>query len=172
VKVESYKIKGWKERETGLLISENEDWILTKYIPVDYVVDGFKLYNKTFVKGRKSKRGEAQIAKVLELKEIQPNKPESFSFKSTIELLEWSEEKYGLFEFQNKDESDVYYGILSDYKNDSVYIDTISMDGEVEETDYTKFKLNQIRSITFETDYFNSIRLLMNDKLRDAENQE
>ncbi len=42
MKIESYKIKGWRETETGIVISENEDWILVNHI-VDYVLDGFKL---------------------------------------------------------------------------------------------------------------------------------
>lgn len=64
MKVETYKIAGWKEKETGLLISENEDWILVKHIPVDYVIDGFKLYRKKAVKKRKSKTKEGKISRV------------------------------------------------------------------------------------------------------------
>ena len=58
MKVETYKIKGWREKETGLLIAENEEWVLVKHIPVDYMVDGYKLYQKKFIKNyRKVFRG-------------------------------------------------------------------------------------------------------------------
>ena len=52
LKVESYKIKGWKAIPRGLLIAENEKWILVKNIPVDYVVDGYKLYQKRYITKR------------------------------------------------------------------------------------------------------------------------
>ena len=48
MKVESFKIIDWEDSEQGLLITENENWILVKHIPVDYVVDGYKLYKKGF----------------------------------------------------------------------------------------------------------------------------
>ena len=40
MKIEAFKIKGWSVKETGLVVAENEDWLLVKHIPIDYVVDG------------------------------------------------------------------------------------------------------------------------------------
>jgi|TARA_B110000908_G_C10074381_1_gene366583 hypothetical protein len=59
MKIESYKIKGWKETETGIVISENEDWLLVNHI-VDYVLDGFKLYRKSYIKKRISGDSEME----------------------------------------------------------------------------------------------------------------
>ena len=85
MKVETYKISGHKEKETGLWIAENEDWVLVKHIPMDYVVDGFKLYRKNTLKKRKSKNKEDKIARVLALKETETNIPDGFKFTSVIE---------------------------------------------------------------------------------------
>ena len=166
MKVETYKIKGWKEKETGLLVSENEEWILVKHIPVDYVIDGFKLYRKKFIKSRKSKSKEQQIRQVLELKKVKSIEPESFKFSNAIEILNWSEEKYGLFEFQDNDETDLIYGKINRATKKNLIIDMIKADGRIEEEFDFVFSLNKIRTITFESDYFESIRLLMNNKLK------
>ena len=42
----------------------------------------------------------------------------------------------------------------------------IKSNGQIEENYDFDFSLKKIRSITFETDYFESIRLLMNDETK------
>jgi len=155
-KVETYKIKGWKETETGLLIAENKKWILVKHIPGDYVVDGYKLYRKKFVKKRTSKSAEKNIRQVLKLKKVKAKMPKKFKFK--FRLLE---RNYGLFEFQDHIQSELFYGKISKIKNRKLTIDMIGPDGKIEKNYDFKFPLRNIRSITFKTDYFESIRLLM-----------
>jgi len=164
MKVESYKIKGWKEKETGVLISENEDWILVNHIPADYALDGFKLYRKRFVKKRISETSEKQIERVLNLKGKKAPELKEFVFNNVLETLKWSEKKYGLFEFQDKAETELFYGKINRTENDILIIDMVKSNGQIE-IDYDfEFSLNKIRSITFETDYFESIRLLMADE--------
>ncbi len=160
-KVETYKIKGWKETETGLLVAENKEWVLVKHIPGDYVVDGYKLYKKKFIKKRSSKSEENKIKKVLQLKKIKSKKPSKFKFRSTANMLRFMEKNYGLFEFQDNVENELFYGKISKIKKGKLTIDMIGTDGKIEKKYDFKFSLNKIRSITFKTDYFESIRLLM-----------
>lgn len=165
-KVESYKIKGWKKKETGLLISENENWILVNHIPVDYVLDGFKLYQKKFVTERTSGASEKQIERVLNLKNKKTPELKDFVFNKVLEILKWSEKKYGLFEFQDKGETELFYGKINRTEKDILIIDMIKSNGQIE-VDYDfEFSLKKIRSITFETDYFESVRLLMADEIK------
>lgn len=166
MKVESYKIKGWRDKETGLLIAENEDWILVKHIPVDYLVDGYKLFQKKFIKKRISGASEEQIAKVLELKKVKEILPKGFQFESAFDTLKWVEKTYGLFEFQDKEETDLFYGRLNQIENDYFIIDMVTADGIIEKEYEYDFSINKIRAITFESDYFNSIRLLMREELK------
>ena len=165
MKIESYKIKGWRETETGIVISENEDWILVNHI-VDYVLDGFKLYRKKYIKKRICGDSEKQIERVLKLKNKTVQKPKEFVFKNLVETLKWSEKKYGLFEFQDKKESELFYGKINRIENDVLIIDMIKSNGKIEKEYDFDFSLKKIRSITFETDYFESIRLLMNDEIK------
>lgn len=163
MKIETYKIKGWKEKLYGLVIDENDKWILVKHIPVDYVIDGFILYRKKFIKIRKPHKKAEIIAKVLKLKEIKIEKPQDFEFKDVLELLKWSENKYGLFEFKDNLENELFYGKVSNNAKNLLTIDMILSNGNIEkEYDY-EFELGQIRTIAFESDYFTSIVLLMNN---------
>jgi len=151
--------------EQGLVISENNDWVLVKHIPVDYVIDGFRLYKKAFIEKRMRSDKEIQIEKVLNLKKVSTEAPKEFIFTDTIGFLRWVEEKYGIFEFQDYDDTELTYGKVNKVDNNMLIIDMIKSDGTVEvEYDY-EYDLNEIRAITFETDYHISIQLLWKSNL-------
>lgn len=163
--VETFYVKGWEEAEAGLVISENADWVLVRHIPVDYMVDGFRLYNKDLLVKRERKSNEKQIEKVLTLKQITTETPDGFEFDTTEEILRWCEKKYGLFEFQEEEEGELFYGKIREIENDFLLIHMIMDDGTVESDDQ-EYRLSEIRTISFETDYFKSIRLLWLDANR------
>lgn len=162
--VETYKINGWEDEETGMLLFENDEWILVKHIPVDYQIDGFKIYHKKWVEGRKSGEKELQVERVLKLKGITSDKPE-INLGNALEILSQLESKYGFFEFQDDDGEELFYGKINEINGDEFTINMVGSKGEIiEDYDY-EFSFDEIRSITFETDYFESIRLLMNDSM-------
>ncbi len=165
MKVEKYKIKDWENCETGLLIAENEDWILVKHIPVDYVIDGYKVYKKEFIEAREYSIDEKKIEKVLKLKKIELNMPLDFKFSDTIGLLKWIEKKYGVFEFQDEEETEVFYGKINRIEDGKLIIDMINSDGSVEAGYDYKYDIDNIRVLAFESDYHSSIRLLWIDKV-------
>jgi len=171
MKVETFKIKGWKKKERGLVITENKEWILVKHIPVDYTLDGYKLFSKKYIESRKSKSKDKQIERVLTLKKITKSKPKGFKFKNTIDTLKWLEKKFGLFEFQDNSEDILFYGKINNVKNNSLTIDMIKANGTIDEKYVYKFRIDKIRTITFNTDYFKSIRLLMKDELKKKTNK-
>lgn len=173
MKVETFHITSWEEPETGLVIEENDDWVLVKHIPVDYQIDGYKIYKKSFIEERNHSSKEAAIEKVLRLKGVKIELPEGFSFGSTIKLfgstvhlLKWSEQKYGLFEFQDNSEEEVFYGKISEVTESFLRIDMIKADGSVEEKYNYEFEIDEIRAIAFESDYFFSMKLLWQDKMK------
>lgn len=163
--IETYKINGWEDDETGMLLYENDNWILVKHIPMDYQIDGFKIYRKNWVESRNSGEKEAQIERVLKLKKVSPEIPD-IKLNSPQEILTQIESKYGLFEFQDDDGDELFYGKLDKIDDDDFTINMIDSTGEIIESYEFDFSFEEIRSITFETDYFESIRLLMNDNLK------
>ena len=160
MKVEKFKIAGWKYPEIGLLIDENEEWVLVKHIPVDYVIDGYKLLRKEYILKRTSTKKEKSVELVLSLKGIKEDKPEGFKFKDVVQTLQWSQEKYGLFEFQDETESELFYGRINEVSEGLLIIDMIKSNGKEEKAYDFTFELNQIRVITCETNYFHSIQVL------------
>lgn len=160
--VETYEIEGWEDAETGLLIAENDEWVLVKHIPVDFVIDGYRLYKKEYITRRAAVKKESQIAKVLELKGITLEQPNNFEFADTLHLLKWCEQEFGLFEFQDEDDSELFYGKINAIEDNLLVIDMIHSDGTIEPEYEYDFDINEIRVITFLTDYFISIQLLMN----------
>jgi len=68
ITVESFKIDGWEEWQKGLLLAENEEWILVNEIYADYMLDGFCLYKKEFVNQRLNGKSERLIERVFKLR--------------------------------------------------------------------------------------------------------
>ncbi|MFA7275142.1 MAG: hypothetical protein WC044_14825 [Crocinitomicaceae bacterium] len=163
--IETYKINGWEDDETGMLLFENDNWILVKHIPVDYQIDGFKIYRKNWVESRNSGEKEALIERVLKLKKVSSEIPD-IKLDSPQEILTQIESKYGLFEFQDDDGDELFYGKFDKIDDDDFTINMIDSTGEIIESYEFDFSFEEIRSITFETGYFESIRLLMNDNLK------
>ncbi len=162
MKIESYQIRDWEDNEVGVLLDENDDWILIQSIPGDYQVDGYKLLRKNFVEERYEVENAHIIKKVIELKGIEIQKPDDFKFGSTIEILKWSESKYGCFEFQDDIEEELTYGALVSFDLEIITIDFIKSDGTIDIEFDEIYTIEDIRTISFDSDYFRSISLLYN----------
>jgi len=160
MKVESFKIDFWEQPQTGVVLSENSDWILVKHIPADYVLDGYKLFRKEFVLKRINSAKEKQIERVLKLRKIEIDMPVDFEFLDTIGVLKWSQDKFGLFEFQDEYETELFYGRINVVEGNDLIIDSIDTKGKVEEAYDFPFQIDEITTIAFQSDYFESIRAL------------
>jgi hypothetical protein len=162
--VESFEVEGWEELQTGVVLSENDQWLLVKHIPVDYVLDGYKLYNKNFIKRRIRDDKEVYIHRVFRLKRTIIDLPKDFEFFDTIGLLHWSQRKFGIFEFQDDEETALFYGRIKSIINNILIIDFIDKKGQVDEDFDYEFAIDEIRTISFDSDYFNAIRVLWMDE--------
>ncbi len=165
IKVEKFILTNWDEAEQGLLIAENTEWVLVKHIPTDYLVDGYRLYKKDLIEERINTDEEKQIEKVLKLKGIGTNLPNNFEFSNTIGLLQWIEKNYGIFEFQDDDEDELVYGKVNKVIGNKLVIKMINADGTIEKDYNYEYDINDIRIITFASDYNLSLELLWKDNL-------
>lgn len=163
IRVESFEMDGWEEPETGIIVNENEEWVLTSHI-FDYIVDGYKLYNKKHITDRLHTNEEERIERVLQLKKFQPQLPNEFKFSDTLAILKDLEKRYGIFEFQDDDQTELFYGKINKADSKNLIIDFIRSDGSVDDDFDEEFDLNEIRSISFESSYFEAIRLLWLDE--------
>ena len=101
------------------------------------------------------------------MKNIQLNKPDNFNFSDTVGLLKWVEKAYGIFEFQDDEETELFYGKINRVDSEKLIIDMINSDGSVDSNYDYEYNIQKIRIITFESDYHKSIQLLWKDKLKD-----
>lgn len=162
--VESFEVDGWEQLQTGVTLSESNDWLLVKHIPYDYLLDGYKLYNKKFIKRRINATEERFTERVLKLKDTVITTPEDFKFGNTVDLLKWSQDKFGLFEFQDDEETALFYGRIKSVMDNILIIDFVDKKGEVDDDYDCEFEIDEIRTISFESDYFNAIRVLWIDE--------
>lgn len=160
MKVESFKIKGWKEGVIGVLIEENDDWVLIGDISSDYHVDGFALLRKSKIKKRETKAWEEQVALVLSLQKYEPSLRKGFKFGTVKSMLTWIEKSYGLFAFQDKLEESMEVGTMEDLKGNVLGLNFLMTDGRYDEDFIYDYKVKQIRKISFDSQYLNALGLL------------
>lgn len=157
--VETYKIKSWKEELMGVVIKENDDWILIQEIEGDYQVDGYALLKKEFVKKRRSKKWEAQVALVLQLQKHKPAL-RGFRFGTVPTMLRWIEKRFEIFAFQDKVEESIEIGKVEDIKDNVLGMHFLKANGKYESEFIYDYKLSQLRKISFDTHYLRSLKLL------------
>ncbi len=163
MKVETFLLKNSDEPEMGLVVSENDDWVLVKHIPADHVIDGFRLYRKKFLDARDVSDEERRVARVLQLKKVEATTPEGFRFQDMPGMLKWMEDQYGLFEFLDEDDAVVFYGCIHKVGNGMITLEMIDADGHSEVDEDHQHVLEQISMITFGSDYLYSLGLLRKD---------
>ena len=151
----------------GLWLAENEDWILLREIPVDYVVDGYVMLAKAHIVSRKPKRGYKQVEQILKLKGVKSELPPNFQFLGTTEMLRWIESQYGLIEFADEEES-VFLGLVAKADTVHLWIDFLTPKGIMDKSngEDKPHLLSEIQFIRFDTDYSNSLKLLWQHKQR------
>lgn len=162
--VESFEVDCWDELQTGIILSENDEWLLVYHIRADYALDGYKLYNKHFIANRINSSRERLIERVLTLRKINIELPKDFQFLDTIETLKWSQDKFGLFEFQDDHENELFYGRIKNVMDNNLTIDFIDSKGIVDDDFDVVFDIQEITSISFQSDYFHSIQALWMDE--------
>lgn len=162
--VEFITLKKWQEGDYALILGEDEDWILTGHFVNEYLLDGFKLHKKAFIEGRRQGEDTKLIERVLNLKQRAMNPPDEFQFRNTIDQLRWCEKQFGLFEFQCSDERELYFGILNAFDKENFTIDFIDTNGELKRNPDYAFQIEEVRIITFLTDYHQSMCLLYHDQ--------
>jgi len=148
----------------GIVLDENDKWLLVKCVSEDYYTDGFCVYNKNFVLNRVNGSHERFYERVLKLKNEPLDIPSDFEFTDTIGLLKWCQNKFGLFEIQDEDETALSIGRINSVFDTTLIIDFISSKGEVEVAHEYEFDLEEIRAVSFSSHYFNAIRLLWMDE--------
>jgi len=166
-RVEYVQLIGWENDLVGLWLAENDEWLLLRHVPIDYVVDGYLLIAKQHIATRDSKKKQKQVEQILKLKGIKAEVPPRFVFGDVVDMFRWVEQHFGIAEFADEEES-VFLGWLDRADAVHFWINSLDPDGTVTPSDEDEqpFVLSELRYISFDTDYINSMKLLWQHKSR------
>jgi hypothetical protein len=148
---------------TGYVIDFNDNWLLLKLITVDYVADGYVILNTKFIKDYK--RGEKQkfIQKILDLKGKKPTDKEKIPLTDLKTIFTFLSEKYGLFQFDQRTQKACWLGKVKKITGNDMKIDYLNPRA-IWSTTMPTYKLGNVRTIQFDTDYINSLLLVAKKK--------
>ena len=164
-RAEYIKLVGLEDYVVGLLLAENDDWLLMRKLPEDYVADGYILVAKAHIEARGVDQKRRQITRVLKLKGITTEIPIGFTFGSPMSMMRWIEQCYKLFQIQDEEDT-CFCGQLRDCEEEGFRIKALSPRAKMD-LDYNNwFKWSDLMTIEFGTDYLCSLILLWEDKAR------
>ncbi|CAM2973840.1 hypothetical protein [Flavobacterium frigoris] len=150
-----------KEIFSGFLIDWTEDWILLKNNPVDFIIDGYTILKNKNIKAIIQDKDHEFTERVIKLKGLKTSAAEIIPLKDVSIIIYFFANKYEIFQIATKSDKAVYLGKLLELNEEELLIDFLGTEGEFEGE--MSFKLNKIRVIEFDTDYINSLKLIVNE---------
>jgi hypothetical protein len=158
----SIEFEDKKDIFSGFLIDWTEDWILLKNNPVDFIIDGYTLLKNKNVKSIIQDKDHEFTEKVIRLKGLKTSAEEIIPLKDLSSIINFLADKYEIFQISKKSDKAVYLGKLIELNEDELVIDFLGTEGEFDGE--MSFKLNKIRVIEFDTDYINSLKLVVDQE--------
>jgi hypothetical protein len=157
----SVKVRGYKDIN-GVLINQTKHWLLLKYIPVDYVVDGLLFVNKQHVIRFGEGLHIGLVEKVLMLKQVDFHEKSPLDMSSNQALYSNLLSSGQLVQISLGDEDVVYIGQVIKVNNNSIRCRMVGVKGEW--TNEQSFRYTSIRMLGLHNDYVESLTLLVNSE--------
>ncbi|WP_348811412.1 hypothetical protein [Flavobacterium maritimum] len=151
-----------KEIFNGFLIDWTEDWILLKNNPVDFIIDGYTILKNKNVKSIIQDKDHEFTERVIKLKGLKTSAEEIIPLTDLSSIINFLADKYEIFQIATKSDKAVYLGKLIELNEDELVIDFLGTEGKFEGE--MSFKQNKIRVIEFDTDYINSLKLIVDEE--------
>jgi hypothetical protein len=158
----SIEFKDKKEIFNGFLIDYSDEWILLRNNPVDFIVDGYVLLKNKNVKSIHRDEDHEFTEKVIRLKGAKTNAEDIIPIKDLASIISYLDKKYGIFQISKKSSKSAYLGKLIELNKEELTIDFLDIRGEF--GGELSFNPNKIRVIEFDTDYINSLQLVVKEE--------
>lgn len=155
----SFNFSDRKLPVSGFLLDYTDEWTLLKYNPVDYVIEGYILLRNKNIKGYLRGADEKWKEDVLKLKGIQPCKEEHIPLDGIETILHHLSNTFGVFALYTKSKHVCYIGRLKSIDKKVLVMDLLNVKGKWDGEE--QFKLNDIKVIEFDTDYINTLKLVL-----------
>ena len=158
----SIEFEDKKDVFSGFLIDWTEDWILLKNNPVDFIIDGYTILKNKNVKSIIQDKDHEFTERVIKLKGLKTSAEEIIPLKDLYSIINFLAIKYEIFQITKKSDKAVYLGKLIELNEEELVIDFLGTEGEFDGE--MSFKQNKIRVIEFDTDYINSLKLIVDEE--------
>jgi len=158
----SIEFEDKKDIFSGFFIDWTEDWILLKNNPVDFIIDGYTILKNKNVKSIIQDKDHEFTERVIKLKGLKTSAEEIIPLKDLSSIINFLAEKYEIFQIAKKSDKAVYLGKLIELNEEELLIDFMGTEGEFDGE--MSFKLDKIRVIEFDTDYINSLKLIVDQE--------
>ncbi len=155
----SVKFTDRKSAISGFVVDYNDNWTLLKSNPIDYIIDGYIIFSHKNIQCFQRDNDEKWVEKVIRLKGLQPTDKEIIPITDLPTILKYLTDNFGFFQVYTKSENASYLGRLKSIDNKELVLDSIDTKGKW--NGKLKFKIGDIRTIEFDTDYINSLKLVV-----------
>ncbi|NBL63905.1 hypothetical protein GV828_01685 [Flavobacterium sp. NST-5] len=160
----SIEFEDKKEIFTGFLIDFTEDWILLRNNPIDFIVDGYTILRNKNLKSIIQDDDHEFTERVIKLKKLNTSTEETIPLLDFKTIITFIARKYSIFQIAKRSDKTVYLGKLTNIDLKDFTIEFLSpdaiFDGEM------TIKTSKVRVIEFDTDYINSLKLVLADNQR------
>src|SRR5580704_5990746 len=146
----------------GFVVDYNDDWTLMKSNPCDFCIDGYVILRHKNIEGFRRDESVRFKEKVIKLKGDHIPVIKKFQLTDIQTILSYLTEKFGLFAFYLKSEKLCYVGKLRFFEKSRLTIDYLTPKGIWAKQ--MQFRPGDIRTIEFDTDYLNSLKLFSEGK--------
>lgn len=157
----SIEFEDKKEIFTGFLIDWTEDWILIKNNPVDFIIDGYTILKNKNVKAIIQDEDHEFTERVIRLKGFKISAEEIIPLHNFDAIIHFLEKRYEIFQIATKSDKAVYLGKLISLDEEELTLDFLGTEGKFDGE--ISFKPNKVRVIEFDTDYINSLKLVVDE---------
>ncbi|MCT2563208.1 hypothetical protein [Chryseobacterium herbae] len=150
----------------GILIDVSDEWCYLKYIPVDYVVDGYVLISQRYIVTIETADDDGFKENILRLKRMISKKSTVLNIDHHVELLSDLQDKIGIIKIELKDHNKAYIGEINLVREHSFKVHLFSPNATWLQVESFLFK--EVRAIYFDEDYINSLRLILPPVMADS----
>ncbi len=151
-----------KESIRGFVIDHNDEWILMKHNPVDYVIDGCIIVRNKNIRVISREKEEKFVEKIMILKGVKLTYLDVIPLTGIVGILTYLTQYFKVFQFEKRAESSCYLGKLSALDSRHLVMDSMNPQGQWDGQIHCRPK--DIRVIEYNTDYINSLKLVTSVK--------
>lgn len=165
-KLVGIKLKGRrKQLVVGIVLAYNEEWLLIKSNPVDYIMDGYQLIKIDKITTVERDENILFLEEVLKAKHVDfYTKPIELKENIFLTLID-IDRKYGAIGVEFKDEETYYVGKYMESEDGEYFaFEELADNGEWQE-EIEEFRISNVYCIDFDGDYIQSLLLYAGKKL-------